>query len=117
MWDYKDRIIPIRGTTSTIMGVANYYGVHPDVIYIDAAHDYYSVLADVLTALELFPEAQIIGDDISYHGVKAAIKQVIGAKKVNVSANKQCWWITDKKKIGEELEAHDFDSKGGATEE
>jgi hypothetical protein len=38
-------------------------GISPDVIYIDADHHYEPAKEDISTALELFPQATLVGDD------------------------------------------------------
>lgn len=62
-WEERDRLIPMRETTLAGMWIVSELGLVPDVVYIDAAHDYESVLADIKTADSLFPKATIIGDD------------------------------------------------------
>lgn len=38
-------------------------GISPDVIYIDADHHYEPAKEDISTALKLFPDAVLVGDD------------------------------------------------------
>ena len=52
-------------------------GIRPNVIYLDAAHDYDSAKADLKKIGECFPEALLAGDDFSpkWDGVMRAVWQ------------------------------------------
>jgi len=62
-WDYQDRLIPLRADSQKGLEEVAEEGLVPDLIYIDAAHDYKSVKADIQKSLALFPTSQIVGDD------------------------------------------------------
>ena len=66
-WEYRDRIVPVRELTLDGMRVVAELGLTPDIVYVDASHDYESVKADLEMASRLFPTAELIGDD--YDGV------------------------------------------------
>jgi hypothetical protein len=78
MKDYKDRLIPLRTDSVNGMHEMHYHGVTPDILYIDASHDEENVYKDLITALKLFPEAKIIGDDWKYGPVKAGVLRALG---------------------------------------
>jgi hypothetical protein len=73
-WKYRDRLIPIRDNTVDGLQEVSKLGVSADVIYVDAAHDTQSVIQDLDACLQLFPNAEIIGDDWSHDTVKEAIR-------------------------------------------
>lgn len=95
MWDLRDRVIPVRAKTLQGMEAVAEAGVQPDVIYIDAAHDADSVYHDLKTALELFPDAQIIGDDWPIEGVREGVRKLLaerGAEEL-LSTNEAVWYL------------------------
>jgi len=63
MWEYRERVIPMRQATAKALPELAGLGFKPDLIYIDASHDSESVAIDVRISRRLFPEAQIMGDD------------------------------------------------------
>lgn len=62
-WELRDRIIPIRATTSGGLKIIASFGLTPDLIYVDASHDYDDVKADIDLSHRLFPTSTLIGDD------------------------------------------------------
>lgn len=65
MWDYRQRVIPLRRMSQ--MGLFDLigYGYTPDIIYIDGCHEYQAVVADLETCDRFWPNAAIFGDDWS----------------------------------------------------
>lgn len=62
-WEYKNRLIPLRMTTIEGMELVAKFNLKPDLIYVDASHDYESVMQDLVVAHRLFPNALLCGDD------------------------------------------------------
>lgn len=91
-WIYKDRIIPVRNDTVSGMKIVAQYEIHPDLIFIDASHDYASVKADLTTALCLFPDAAICGDDYQWSDLQKAIREQVGAGKMQGYFSNNVWW-------------------------
>lgn len=75
-WGYRDRLFPMRGDTITEMTKIARMGLDIGVVYVDAGHDYNSAYHDIVTALRLFPDATIVGDDFgkANAGVKKAVR-------------------------------------------
>jgi predicted O-methyltransferase YrrM len=92
-WELKERLVPVRLLSVTGMKVIKYFGVEPDVIYIDAAHDRENVFADISTAYELFPKALICGDDFRYDGVVDGLTDFMRKYKVGYRFNQRTWWL------------------------
>ena len=94
LWNDQGRVIPIRSTTVAAMEKIHQCQIVPDLIYIDAGHDYQDAYADISTSLQLFPKSMICGDDWSWEGVRQAVTEL--AEKHNKSialSDQQCWWF------------------------
>jgi len=101
LWSYRHRIWPLKMTTVEGMHAVLNSGIKPEVIYIDAAHDEESVYTDISTALSLFPEAKICGDDYTpgtseHPGVSNAVKRCIAEglfSQKEFKNHKRCWYL------------------------
>lgn len=91
-WDLRSRLTPIRRESVNGLIVLASFGVEPDLIYIDAAHDYESVMADIKAARELFPGAVLVGDDWGIPGVQSAASELLCALP-EFGHNGCCWWL------------------------
>lgn len=69
-WDYRDRIKPIRSDSIDGLIELREMNVVPDLIYIDASHEYDDVLNDLEYSHKLFPTAVLIGDDWNWRQKK-----------------------------------------------
>lgn len=66
VWDYrKKRVQAIRKRSEIGMVELARRGFKPDLVYVDAAHDYGQVYLDTAVACACFPEAKICGDDFT----------------------------------------------------
>ena len=91
-WDFKDRIVPLRMGTVAGMSLLHQHGVKPDLIFIDAGHDYPNANADVSTALRLFPESTLCGDDFMWEGVQRAVVEHVRAGILKAFVKHNVWW-------------------------
>ena len=66
LWEARDRVTPVKMLTAECCAAVATAGLKPDLIYIDADHDYAGVHADVRLCTELFPGAVLVGDDWDY---------------------------------------------------
>ncbi|HUU46031.1 MAG TPA: class I SAM-dependent methyltransferase [Acidobacteriota bacterium] len=73
MWEFRDRLIPMKTTTLEGMREIHALGIVPRIVYIDAAHDEESVFQDVSMAQESFPTADILGDDWPWDSVRKGV--------------------------------------------
>lgn len=92
-WNYRDQIIPVRLTSVEGLQRVAEAGLSPDVVYIDADHKFDSVVDDLTTALDLFPKAQIVGDDLNWDDVRRAVEQVASERGLTFSAFGTGWRI------------------------
>lgn len=72
-WHVRNRIIPVRADTLTGMRNVHAAGIVPDLVFVDASHDYQAVYDDIALARELWPEAQVVGDDWGFTQVQKAV--------------------------------------------
>jgi len=73
LWEHRDRVTPLYMRTISGIQEVKKYGIVPDLIYVDAGHDYDNVSADLAHSFAAFPNAQIIGDDWQLGGVSKAV--------------------------------------------
>lgn len=59
VWDYRDRIIPVRGYSPAALEEIHAYGIQPDLLFLDSDKSG----EDLEVWQKLFPRAQITGDD------------------------------------------------------
>lgn len=89
MWNYRGQVVPLRMKSIDGLQLLARHGAEPDLIYIDAAHDFESVKADVEACVELFPDARLVGDDWDWKGVE---RGVLAAMDKPVQNNGRTWW-------------------------
>jgi hypothetical protein len=92
LWEFRDRVVPLKCTTQKGLERIAAAGLTPDLIYLDAAHDASSVLADVSLALRLFPKATLVGDDWSWNSVKAGVCWAFKDTMRKLESLGVCWY-------------------------
>jgi hypothetical protein len=94
-WKYKNQIIPIRKTTSEAISELATNGIIPDLIYIDASHNYEDVKLDLCMCHSNFPKAQLCGDDYGgkWQGVKKAVDQTSEITNRKIYSVEHAWAI------------------------
>jgi hypothetical protein len=92
-WHIKDKIIPLRMTTEEGLRVCAKEGVVPDLIYIDAGHDFENVTNDIKVSKELFPDAMLVGDDWERNGVHKAVMNYVYDKDITLNVYGCVWWF------------------------
>ena len=93
LWPYRNRVIPLRAATVQGLIECAAARLRPDAIYIDASHDYRSVLYDVETCAELFPTAWLCGDDATWPDVAAAARHVARRFGRTYASDEATWWM------------------------
>jgi hypothetical protein len=92
-WNYRDQIIPVRASSVEGLERVAEAGLPVDLVYIDADHSYESVKQDLTTALDLFPEARIAGDDFNWDSVRQAVEEVARLRGLQFEAHGPAWRI------------------------
>ena len=91
MWEYRDRIIPMRSNGLSGFNEICTQEIEPDLVYIDMAHDKESVVVDINMARLSFHTATICGDDYTWQGVKDALEYLSANGKLSFETYTTCW--------------------------
>ena len=94
-WEYKDRLTPIRNKTIPGLESVRQYNFPVDLVFIDADHSYLGTYNDIIKCAELWPDAQITGDDFTWETVKAAVIDAAKTLNKRVIYCHNCWFLTD----------------------
>jgi len=97
-WEHKTHLTPIRKKTVEALEFLKPLDIPFDLIYIDAHHDYESVLHDISVSGEIWPNAVICGDDYRWPdgGVAKAVHEYADKNNLIVNGVDQCWFYTKK---------------------
>lgn len=92
----RNLITPLSMTTQCAAEYLPYIGVEADLVYIDAAHDFYDVVQDVRRASRICKEGGVLcGDDYEHEPeVAQAVAAVWGT---NHCAEGDFWWTKNLK--------------------
>lgn len=94
--DVQNYILPLPNTTDTIYKLLSYYNIKADLIYVDASHEYDSVLKDLTSYYNILNyNGYIFGDDVCWPDVEKATIQFsknIG-KTLQYSQNKNLYYV------------------------
>ena len=74
-WDYRERVIPLRGYSPERIRDVYDAGLKPDFVYVDGSHEYEDVLVDFTTCHLLFENAVLSGDDWNWDSVSRAVRR------------------------------------------
>ena len=103
LWEYKNRVKPLRMTTKEGLRDCYESRLKPDVIYVDAAHDYDGVMDDLKAAKGYFPDALLVGDDWNWinnnddshtkHSVRQAVIDYAYKNNLLLHVFMNVWWM------------------------
>lgn len=91
-WEYQDRLTPLKAKTKNGLPQLGKLNIPFDLIYIDAHHDYKSVLHDLEVSYKLWPNATIIGDDYTWVGVKQAAHEFAEKNNLEIVVEGNCFY-------------------------
>lgn len=77
VWNYKDKIIPVRMDGREALKYLHGMKVKVDLIYLDMGHSYKEVYGDLVEIMKYYPDVIMVGDDYLYwSGVKKAVHEI-----------------------------------------
>ena len=99
LWPHRNRVSAIKNDSLTgLRIIADYLtqlGERDTVslIYIDADHRYDAVCEEIRLAHQLFPNAQLVGDDYTAHRpVRRAVCDMASLLGMTVQTDHNCWY-------------------------
>lgn len=90
-WQYQDRLIPMKTTTLLGLQEISDFNLTPDLVYVDASHDYDSVTSDLEKTYSLFPNTIICGDDWLYEPVQKAVNDFAARNRFVIYYDNNFW--------------------------
>lgn len=101
-WEYRDRLTPLRKSSSEGLEILNEMNLDIDLIYLDADHGYDSVMYELEKCTEYWPNATLCGDDYLWEdqSVRRAV-HTYGDKhnlKVNLIGHR-FWFYTKRRNL------------------
>lgn len=94
-WEYRNRLTPVRAKTREGLDKIKPYNVPVGLVFIDADHSYEGTYKDIMKCVELWPNAQIVGDDYTWETVRRAVLDSAKELNKNVVYLHNCWFLTD----------------------
>lgn len=92
-WDYRNQIVPVRTDSGSGLKLVYAFGLSPDLLYLDASHEYEDVKSDLERILNLFPNSILVGDDFDWTGVERAVRETALARSLAFESKGKCYWI------------------------
>ena len=92
----QDYIIPLPNTTDMMFELLSHYSIKPDLIYVDASHEYKAILRDLTSYYTLLTDGgYIFGDDVCWPDVDNATIEFSKNinKQLQYSPNKNLYYI------------------------
>jgi hypothetical protein len=93
-WDDRDRIVLLRMDVMDGLREVAASGVIPDLIYVDANHDYDAVMAQLSLICKLFPSSIVTGDDFeAWPQVWKAVIDFTEKHNIQFINDDNCWML------------------------
>ncbi len=100
LWEERHHLIPVRGNSNQCLKQLCDDGVYPDLIYIDAGHEYNNVYNDLVFIYNNFPNSVLCGDDWTWPGVKKAVQdyysKYLDNSTTELVVEGNCWYFERK---------------------
>jgi predicted O-methyltransferase YrrM len=90
----QDRVVPLPQTSENAAVILKRHGVRPELVHIDAAHEYEPVLGDARRFWDLLaPGGVLIGDDHPWPGVAKAAQEFAAEVRQDLVVESPKWII------------------------
>jgi len=87
-----DMVVPLPQTSENAALILKQRGIAPDLVHIDAAHEYKPVLRDIKLYWELLrPGGVLIGDDWAWPGVAKAATEFAAKRRLKLEVDAPKW--------------------------
>jgi len=92
-WDLRERVIPLRMKSQAALRLLANERLEPDAIFVDGDRGPDEIIADVRTALDLFPKALVIGGNWRHEAVARGVEQTVRERGLQVDVLETAWRI------------------------
>jgi hypothetical protein len=93
-WNDRDRIVPLRVDVMDGLREVAESGIIPDLIYVDANHEYDAVTAQLDLIHKLFSSSIVTGDDFEYWPqVWKAVTDFTEKHNIQFVTDENCWML------------------------
>ena len=100
-WEFRDRLIPMRTTTTDGIKEISDLQLLPQFIYLDASHEYKDVKNDLNAIGLYYPTVRLGGDDYGgkWKGVKKAVDEHAAKMGMIVCSSEHAWTMVPPTKL------------------
>jgi len=89
---HAERVVPLAQTSGNAAAILRRLRLRPDLVHIDAAHEYEPVRRDIADYWELLrPGGLLVGDDYAWPGVKRAADKFAAANGLELRVREPKW--------------------------
>lgn len=90
----SDRVLPIAQTSENAALILKRVGVVPDLVHVDAAHEYEPALRDIETWWDILrPGGLLVGDDFLWPSVARAVVHFSDRCAIPFAVDGPKWWL------------------------
>lgn len=94
----QSQILPLSQTSENAAFILKRQGINPDLVHLDAAQEYDSVMRDIKLYWDILsPGGVLMGDDFAWTGVARAVVHFSDQTGHNFHVDGPKWWITKPK--------------------
>ena len=94
LWPWRERVTAVCMPSVAGLWEVAFCGLVPDMVYVDAGHDFASVTSDLRTVAGLFPSTRLVGDDWQRPEVRRGVSWFAEPRVLNVVHTTQGWRLS-----------------------